>query len=88
MINLFLTNSLVRLLKRDPGGLDANDIIIGLVEYSSTQLDYNKDYLLNKFFRAIPQAQAVEDVSFLIDYILEIDVTFDSFNASMSRRRI
>ena len=72
----------------DAGGLVSDDIIIGLVKDRLTQPDCSKGYLFDGFPRTIPQAQAMKDAGVPIDYVLEIDVTFDAIIDRMSGRRV
>ena len=72
----------------DAGGLVSDDIIIGLVKDRLTQPDCSKGYLFDGFPRTIPQAQAMKDAGVPIDYVLEIDVPFDSIIDRMSGRRV
>ncbi len=72
----------------DAGGLVSDDIIIGLVKDRLTQPDCHKGYLFDGFPRTIPQAQAMKDAVVPIDYVLEIDVPFESIIERMSGRRV
>jgi len=72
----------------DAGGLVSDEIIIGLVKDRLTQPDCHKGYLFDGFPRTIPQAQAMKDAAVPIDYVLEIDVPFESIIERMSGRRV
>jgi len=72
----------------DAGGLVSDDIIIGLVKDRLTQPDCSKGYLFDGFPRTIPQAQAMKDAGVPIDYVLEIDVPFETIIDRMSGRRV
>jgi len=72
----------------DAGGLVSDEIIIGLVKDRLTQPDCHKGYLFDGFPRTIPQAQAMKDEAVPIDYVLEIDVPFESIIERMSGRRV
>ena len=72
----------------DSGGLVSDDIIISLVRDRLTQADCANGYLFDGFPRTLPQAKAMKDVGVQIDYVLEIDVPFDSIIERMSGRRI
>ncbi|MEI7532586.1 MAG: adenylate kinase [Betaproteobacteria bacterium] len=71
----------------DSGGLVSDDIIIGLVKDRLSQPDCSNGYLFDGFPRTIPQAQAMKDAAVPIDYVVEIDVPFDSIIERMSGRR-
>ena len=71
----------------DSGALVSDDIIIGLVKERITQPDCAKGFLFDGFPRTIPQAEAMKAAGVKLDYVLEIDVPFDSIVERMSGRR-
>ncbi|PLP96753.1 adenylate kinase [Cupriavidus pauculus] len=72
----------------DAGGLVSDDIIIGLVKDRLKQADCENGYLFDGFPRTIPQAEAMKEAGVAIDYVLEIDVPFDTIVQRMSGRRV
>jgi adenylate kinase len=71
----------------DSGALVGDDIIIGLVKERITQADCANGFLFDGFPRTIPQADAMKAAGVKLDYVLEIDVPFDSIVERMSGRR-
>ena len=71
----------------DSGALVSDDIIIGLVKERITQPDCAKGFLFDGFPRTIPQAEAMKAAGVKLDYVLEIDVPFDSIVERMIGRR-
>jgi adenylate kinase len=72
----------------DSGGLVSDEIIIGLVKERITQADCANGFLFDGFPRTIPQADAMKAANVHLDYVLEIDVPFDSIIERMSGRRV
>jgi adenylate kinase len=72
----------------DSGALVSDDIIIGLVQERITQPDCAKGFLFDGFPRTIPQADAMKSAGVQLDYVLEIDVPFESIIERMSGRRV
>jgi adenylate kinase len=72
----------------DSGGLVSDDIIIGLVKERIHQADCANGFLFDGFPRTIPQADAMKAANVHLDYVLEIDVPFDSIIERMSGRRV
>jgi len=71
----------------DSGALVSDDIIIGLVKERIAQPDCANGFLFDGFPRTIPQADAMKSAGVRLDYVLEIDVPFDSIIERMSGRR-
>lgn len=71
----------------DSGALVSDDIIIGLVKERITQSDCANGFLFDGFPRTLAQADAMKDAQVKIDFVLEIDVPFDSIITRMSGRR-
>jgi adenylate kinase len=71
----------------DSGGLVSDDLIINLVKDRITQPDCDKGFLFDGFPRTIPQADAMKAAGVKLDFVLEIDVPFDSIIDRMSGRR-
>lgn len=71
----------------DSGALVSDDIIIGLVKERIAQPDCANGFLFDGFPRTIPQADAMKAAGVKLDYVLEIDVPFDSIIERMSGRR-
>jgi adenylate kinase len=71
----------------DSGALVGDDIIIGLVKERLAQPDCAKGFLFDGFPRTIPQADAMKAAGVKLDYVLEIDVPFESIIERMSGRR-
>nr|WP_315187769.1 adenylate kinase [uncultured Albidiferax sp.] len=69
------------------GGLVSDDLIINLVKERLTQPDCANGCLFDGFPRTLPQADAMKAAGVKLDYVLEIDVPFDSIIERMSGRR-
>ena len=71
----------------DSGRLVSDELIITLVKERIVQPDCAAGFLFDGFPRTIPQAQAMKAANVKIDYVLEIDVPFESIVERMSGRR-
>ena len=71
----------------ESGGLVSDDLIINLVKERIAQDDCAKGFLFDGFPRTIPQADAMKAAGVELDYVVEIDVPFDSIIERMSGRR-
>ena len=71
----------------DSGALVGDDIIIGLVKERLAQPDCARGFLFDGFPRTLPQADALKEAGVKIDYVLEIDVPFESIVERMGGRR-
>jgi adenylate kinase len=71
----------------DSGALVGDDIIIGLVKERLAQADCSRGFLFDGFPRTIPQADALKAAGVKLDYVLEIDVPFETIVERMSGRR-
>jgi adenylate kinase len=71
----------------DAGGLVSDELIINLVKDRIAQADCANGFLFYGFPRTIPQADAMKAAGVKLDYVLEIDVPFDSIIERMSGRR-
>lgn len=71
----------------DAGGLVSDGLIINLVRERIAQADCAQGFLFDGFPRTIPQADAMRAADVRIDYVLEIDVPFESIIERMSGRR-
>jgi adenylate kinase len=71
----------------DAGGLVSDELIINLVKDRIAQADCANGFLFDGFPRTIPQADAMKAAGVKLDYVLEIDVPFDSIIERMSGRR-
>jgi len=72
----------------DSGALVSDDIIIGLVKDRLQQADCDAGYLFDGFPRTIPQAQALQDASVKLDFVVEIEVPEEDIIERMSGRRV
>jgi adenylate kinase len=71
----------------DSGGLVSDALIINLVKERLTQPDCANGFLFDGFPRTIPQADAMKAAGVDLDYVVEIDVPFESIVERMSGRR-
>jgi len=71
----------------DAGGLVSDGLIIDLVKERISQPDCTNGFLFDGFPRTLPQADAMKAANVKLDYVLEIDVPFESIVERMSGRR-
>ena len=71
----------------DAGGLVGDDLIINLVKERIAQPDCVGGFLFDGFPRTIPQADAMKAAGVKLDYVLEMDVPFESIIERMGGRR-
>lgn len=71
----------------EAGNLVNDELIINLVKERIAKPDCSSGCLFDGFPRTIPQAQAMRTAGVGIDYVLEIDVPFESIIERMSGRR-
>jgi len=71
----------------DSGALVSDALIINLVKERLTQPDCSNGFLFDGFPRTIPQADAMKAAGVDLDYVVEIDVPFESIIERMSGRR-
>lgn len=71
----------------DSGGLVGDKLIINLVKERLAQADCHNGFLFDGFPRTIPQADAMKAAKVKLDYVLEIDVPFESIIERMIGRR-
>ena len=71
----------------ESGALVSDDLIINLVKERIAQPDCANGFLFDGFPRTIPQAEAMKAAGVKLDYVLEIDVPFESIIERMSGRR-
>ena len=69
------------------GALVSDELIINLVKERITASDCGHGFLFDGFPRTIPQADALKFAGVKLDYVLEIDVPFESIIERMSGRR-
>jgi adenylate kinase len=72
----------------DEGRLVSDDIMIELVKTRIAEQDCAAGFLLDGFPRTIPQAQALEENSVHLDYIVEISVADAELINRLSGRRV
>ena len=71
----------------DSGALVSDALIINLVKERLKEPDCAQGFLFDGFPRTIPQADAMRAAGVALDYVVEIDVPFDSIVERMSGRR-
>ena len=71
----------------DSGGLVGDALIINLVKERLKHADCANCFLFDGFPRTIPQADAMKAAGVDLDYVVEIDVPFESIVERMSGRR-
>lgn len=72
----------------DAGELVPDSVVIGIVKERLSEPDCKKGYILDGFPRTIPQAVALDDMGFVIDAALSIEVADEEIVKRMSGRRV
>ena len=72
----------------DAGELVPDSVVIGIVKERLSEPDCKKGYILDGFPRTIPQAVALDDMGFVIDAALSIEVANEEIVKRMSGRRV
>ena len=71
----------------DAGELVPDNVVIGIIKERLSEADCKKGYILDGFPRTIPQAVALDDMGFVIDAALSIEVADEEIVKRMSGRR-
>lgn len=72
----------------DAGELVPDNVVIGIIKERLSEPDCKKGYILDGFPRTIPQAVALDDMGFVIDAALSIEVADSEIVKRMSGRRV
>ena len=72
----------------DKGVLVPDNVIVGTVVERIKEKDCSKGFLFDGFPRTIPQAEALEKESIILDVVIEIDVPDNEIINRMSGRRV
>lgn len=72
----------------DAGELVPDNVVIGIIKERLSEADCKKGYILDGFPRTIPQAVALDDMGFVIDAALSIEVDDEEIVKRMSGRRV
>ena len=72
----------------DSGGLEPDDVIIGLVKERIQESDCEKGFLFDGFPRTIPQADAMKEAGVAIDAVVDINVPDEEIVKRMAGRRV
>ena len=72
----------------DKGILVPDNVIVGTVVERIKEKDCSKGFLFDGFPRTIPQAEALEKESIILDVVIEIDVPDNEIINRMSGRRV
>ena len=72
----------------DAGELVPDDVVIGIIKERLSESDCKDGYILDGFPRTIPQAVALDDMGFVIDAALSIEVDDSEIVKRMSGRRV
>ena len=71
----------------DAGELVPDNVVIGIIKERLSEADCKEGYILDGFPRTIPQAVALDDMGFVIDAALSIEVADEEIVKRMSGRR-
>ena len=72
----------------DAGNLVPDDVVIGIIKERLAENDCQNGYILDGFPRTIPQAEALDELGFVIDAALSIEVADSEIVKRMSGRRV
>ena len=72
----------------DAGELVPDNVVIGIIKERLSEADCKDGYILDGFPRTIPQAVALDDMGFVIDAALSIEVDDSEIVKRMSGRRV
>ena len=72
----------------DAGELVPDNVVIGIIKERLNEPDCKEGYILDGFPRTIPQAVALDDMGFVIDAALSIEVADSEIVKRMSGRRV
>ena len=72
----------------DAGELVPDEVVIGIIKERLSEADCKEGYILDGFPRTIPQAVALDDMGFVIDAALSIEVADAEIVKRMSGRRV
>ncbi len=72
----------------DAGNLVPDDVVIGIIKERLAESDCQNGYILDGFPRTIPQAEALDELGFVIDAALSIEVADSEIVKRMSGRRV
>ena len=72
----------------DAGELVPDNVVIGIIKERLSEADCKEGYILDGFPRTIPQAVALDDMGFVIDAALSIEVDDSEIVKRMSGRRV
>ena len=72
----------------DAGELVPDNVVIGIIKERLSEADCREGYILDGFPRTIPQAVALDDMGFVIDAALSIEVDDSEIVKRMSGRRV
>ena len=72
----------------DAGELVPDNVVIGIIKERLSEADCKEGYILDGFPRTIPQAVALDDMGFVIDDALSIEVADEEIVKRMSGRRV
>lgn len=72
----------------DAGELVPDNVVIGIIKERLSEADCKEGYILDGFPRTIPQVVALDDMGFVIDAALSIEVDDSEIVKRMSGRRV
>lgn len=72
----------------DTGGLVSDNIIVAIVKQRLQQADCEHGFLLDGFPRTIPQAEAINEETIVIDHILQLELDDAEIIKRLSGRRV
>lgn len=72
----------------DAGELVPDNVVIGIIKERLSEPDCKEGYILDGFPRTIPQVVALDDMGFVIDAALSIEVADSEIVKRMSGRRV
>ncbi len=72
----------------ESGKLVPDDVVIGVIKERLSKPDCERGFILDGFPRTIPQAQALTDMDFDVDIVVDIGITDEAVVERMAGRRV
>ena len=72
----------------DKGALVPDEVVKGIIKERLSQKDCSGGYILDGYPRTIPQAEFLESIGALVDFVVNIDVADETIVRRMTGRRV
>ena len=72
----------------ESGRLVPDDVVIGIIRERLSKDDCKNGFILDGFPRTIPQAEALDQMGIVIDFVIDIEVPDEAILSRLSGRRV